>query len=217
MNESAGCSIDVPKIPRDLFHRVFAVDGGSTDGTVEILSENGITVYRQKTKGYNGAYLTAIHESKSDALIVFHPKGSIDPNSLRQMTLELSQGVDLVIASRMLKSSRNEEDDKILRIRKWFVRMLSLAAKIRWGLFSSGFITDPIHGYRGFSKEFLKSFTLRDYGLTADLEIVQAAYSGRKIFSEFPVQEFQRVQGESHFPAYRTGKLLIRYLFSSIK
>jgi len=33
-NERAGCEVDVPKLRRDTFDDVYAVDGGSTDGTV---------------------------------------------------------------------------------------------------------------------------------------------------------------------------------------
>jgi len=32
-NERAGCEVDVPKLRRDTFDDVYAVDGGSTDGT----------------------------------------------------------------------------------------------------------------------------------------------------------------------------------------
>jgi hypothetical protein len=35
-NELEGCKLDVPRLPRDAFDEVFAVDGGSTDGTVSV-------------------------------------------------------------------------------------------------------------------------------------------------------------------------------------
>jgi glycosyltransferase involved in cell wall biosynthesis len=37
-NECAGCRIDVPRLPVDAFEEVFAIDGGSTDGTAEYLA-----------------------------------------------------------------------------------------------------------------------------------------------------------------------------------
>ena len=46
-NELEGCKIDVPNLPRDSFEETYAVDGGSTDGTVEYLESQGIPVYRQ--------------------------------------------------------------------------------------------------------------------------------------------------------------------------
>lgn len=43
-NELQGCQLDVPKLPRDAFDEIFAVDGGSTDGTIEYLESQGIKV-----------------------------------------------------------------------------------------------------------------------------------------------------------------------------
>jgi len=43
-NERSGCEVDVPKLRRDTFDDVYAVDGGSTDGTVEYLESQGIPV-----------------------------------------------------------------------------------------------------------------------------------------------------------------------------
>jgi len=43
-NELEGCRLDVPKLPRNDFYEFIAVDGGSTDGTVEYLESQGIAV-----------------------------------------------------------------------------------------------------------------------------------------------------------------------------
>ena len=44
LDELQGCRNDVPNLPLDAFDEVFALDGGSTDGTVEFLQEQGIQV-----------------------------------------------------------------------------------------------------------------------------------------------------------------------------
>ena len=36
-NELEGCKVDVPNLPFSEFDEVFAIDGGSTDGTIEYL------------------------------------------------------------------------------------------------------------------------------------------------------------------------------------
>eukprot|EP00828_Plagiopyla_frontata_P006252 TRINITY_DN12699_c0_g2_i1.p1 TRINITY_DN12699_c0_g2~~TRINITY_DN12699_c0_g2_i1.p1 ORF type:complete len:113 (+),score=22.78 TRINITY_DN12699_c0_g2_i1:3-341(+) len=46
-NELEGCKKDVPLIPRECFDEIYAVDGGSTDGTVEYLESQSIKVFPQ--------------------------------------------------------------------------------------------------------------------------------------------------------------------------
>jgi hypothetical protein len=60
-NEVDGCRIDVPRIARDDYEEVFAVEAGSTDGTVEYLIERGIPVHKQPRPGYNQAYICERH------------------------------------------------------------------------------------------------------------------------------------------------------------
>ena len=56
-NEIDGCKKDIPKIDMEMFDQVYAVDGGSSDGTIEYIKDQGIDVLVQPTKGYNSAYL----------------------------------------------------------------------------------------------------------------------------------------------------------------
>jgi glycosyltransferase involved in cell wall biosynthesis len=211
-NEAHGCAQDLPKIDFDLFEEVFALDGGSTDGTLELLGQYGITVVNQQKRSYNAAYIEALQHYSGDAIIFFHPKGTIDPSDLVQMREQLEQDVDLVIASRMLKASTNEEDDGVLRPRKWFGQALGLAAATRWRHRKGSRVTDPLHGFRGCSRKFSDRLDLRPYGVTADLEMVRFAYQNQAIVREFPCHESGREVGDSHFPAWSTGKQLIRYL-----
>ncbi len=59
-NEVEGCRLDIPNLPLDQFDEVYAVDGGSTDGTSEYLESLGIPVYLQPKKGLNAAYIHAV-------------------------------------------------------------------------------------------------------------------------------------------------------------
>ena len=55
-NEIEGCKVDLPQIDMKKFDQVYAVDGGSSDGTVKYMEECGVEVIIQPTKGYNQAY-----------------------------------------------------------------------------------------------------------------------------------------------------------------
>ena len=99
-NELQGCQADVPKLPRDEFDEIFAVDGGSTDGTVEYLESQGIPVYRQPKRGLNAAYVHANEMATGDALVVFFTKGTLPTDDLRKFRPFFEQGYELIIASR---------------------------------------------------------------------------------------------------------------------
>jgi len=214
-NEIHGCEQVIPNLPQGLFTEVFALDGGSTDGTVEYLTAAGITVVPQVKRSYNAAYVEAIGYYSGDGIVFYHPKGTVDEASLPLVHAELVAGRDLVIASRMLPSSKNEEDDQLIRHRKWFGQGLALAASMRWNRRGVPRISDPLHGYRGCSRAFTDGLRLRPGGVTADLEMVHHAYETGASVSEISVDESEREIGGSHFPAWKTGKALVRYLINA--
>lgn len=214
-NEIHGCRQVLPALPRDCFAEIFALDGGSTDGTVECLREFGVPVVHQQKRSYNAAYIEALEHYSGDAIVFYHPKGTLDEASLPLLAARLQAGMDFVVASRMLPASRNEEDDKLVRHRKWFGQGLAHAAALRWGRTHASRISDPLHGYRGLSRSFSDSLRLLPSGVTADLEMVRHAYRSGAAISEVPVDESEREIGGTHFPAYSTGKELIRYLLTT--
>lgn len=211
-NELHGCEQDIPRLPRESFFEIFALDGGSTDGTVEYLLESGITVVPQARRSYNAAYREALQHFRGDAIIFYHPKGTVDVLSLASVIQSIEAGNDLVITSRMLTNSVNEEDGKIIRHRKWFGQLLAIGAAIRWKRRAQRRISDPLHGYRGCSREFVEALELQATGVTADLEMVRQAYISGCPYTEIPVIETGREVGGTHFPALRTGRQLLKYL-----
>jgi len=213
-DEIEGCRMDVPRLDLSAFSQVFALDAGSRDGTSEFLTSWGIEVVGQEERGYNAAYIEALRHFTGDAIIFFHPKGTIDPDYTLQMAEWLQRGFDLVIASRMLRDSINEEDSTVLRPRKWFGQGLAVAASFRWNHGRLPRIGDPLHGFRGCSRLFTSGLSLQPTGVTADLEMVRHAYASTARTVEFPVRESTRGHGTTHFPAWHTGKQLLRYLTS---
>lgn len=114
----------------------------------------------------------------------------------------------------MLPQSVNEEDIKLFRPRKWFNGALSLLAYSVWGNLRHQIrITDPLHGIRGLSYKFISELKFNDFGVDADLAMVRHAYKENFTTLEVPVVETQREYGKTHFPAFRTGKSLILYIF----
>jgi glycosyltransferase involved in cell wall biosynthesis len=217
-NEIEGCKHDVGSLPLDQFDAVYCVDGNSTDGTVEYLNGLGIEVITQSIKGYNGAYIEAFDVASQrdiDAVVFFHPKGSIDPAIVTEFKPLLEDGHALVIASRICKGAVNEEDSKLIKPRKWFVMLMGL---VLWICFRRrGRITrDVLHGCRAMRTDAFEMANLRTDGVTADLEMVVATYRLKETAAEFPVEERARLAGQTHFKALPTGWRLIKYVMSEI-
>jgi glycosyltransferase involved in cell wall biosynthesis len=215
-NELEGCRQDVPLIPRQGFEEIYAVDGGSTDGTVTYLESQGIPTYRQPKKGLNAAYVHAVERSTCEAVVVFFPKGTISPADLLRFRPLFEAGYDLVIASRNIRGGKNEEDTGFLKPRKWAAAVLAIVTAILWRREGS-LIWDVLHGFKGFTRSAFKKMGIRDYGMSVDIEMVVRSYRLRLSRVEFPTIEKPRPHGQSHFPFWGTGFNLAKYLWSELR
>lgn len=214
-NELAGCQADISLLPTASFDEVYAIDGGSTDGTVEYLRSQGIQVYRQTRKSLNAAYADAVEHSKCDAIVVFFPKATIDPVIITELSHRLDVGFDLVVASRNLPGAHNEEDEQLLKPRKWGVAALSHAVSMLWR--REGWrIRDVLHGVKGFTVDAYRRMQVSDTGVTIDLEMTVRAYRLRIPRTEYAVSEQARIQGQTHFKIWPTGKRLARFVWAEL-
>ncbi len=211
-NELDGCKHDVPLIDRTKFEEIYCIDGGSTDGTVEYLESQGIPVYKQTAKGLNQACKDAVDHCTCDAFVFFHPKGSVPVKDTYKFRKYFESGYEFVVASRMMKGARNEEDDKFLKPRKWFVLCLALAAKIFFKR-EGNTIWDSLHGFRGMTVDAFKRCDITDMSPSIDIEMVCRSYRLGLKRIEFPTKERQRIAGDSHFKAFATGKKLLKYFW----
>jgi glycosyltransferase involved in cell wall biosynthesis len=211
-NELEGCRIDVPNLPSGSFEEVYAVDGGSTDGTREYLESHGIPVYRQLKRGLNAAYIHAVEKSTCDAVVVYFPKGTVPQADLLKFRPLLESGHDLVIAGRSIKGAKNEEDDHFLKPRKWLVLGLAGLASLVWRR-EGYFVRDVLHGIKGFTIAGFRKMDPCDHGLSIDIEMVIRSYRLRLKRAEFPTSEIPRPHGETQFKILPTGIKLLKYLW----
>lgn len=218
-NELIGCKNDIPQIKKiaNQFDEIYAIDGGSKDGTVEYLKENNIPVFVQPTKGLNAACYYAVEKCSTDAVIFFHPKGAIPVKDTLKFRKLFDQGYEIVIGSRVIKGARNEEDSKFFKPRKWFVEVLAVIASLSFRK-RGVFIWDVLHGFRGATLSGWKKLGLRDEGkVTIDIEMVIRSYRKKISRIEFPTIESSRLAGETHFKAIPTGISIVKYLFREAK
>ena len=214
-NELEGCKHDVPLIDRTKFDEIYCIDGGSSDGTVEYLEEQGIQVYRQTAKGLNQACKDGADRCSCDAFVFYHPKGSIPVEDTYKFRKYFEDGYDLVVGSRMIRGAENEEDSKLLKPRKWFVLGLGMIASLLFRR-EGYYVRDVLHGFRGMKRSSFLQLEISDRSPSVDIEMVCRAYKLKMKRIEFPTKERERIAGSTHFKAIPTGKKLIKYLLWEI-
>ena len=79
LNEIEGIKKLYSSIPINLVREVFAIDGGSTDGTLQFYKKNKIRVLKQRSKGRGEAFRIAFKQAKYDNLVFFSPDGNENP------------------------------------------------------------------------------------------------------------------------------------------
>ena len=110
----------------------------------------------------------------------------------------------------------NEEDDRLLKPRKWFVVALGIIASALWNQGERP-IRDVLHGYRAMGRDAFFAISPLATGVTMDLEMVARSYKKRFRQVEFPVRERPGSRGATHFPALSTGRKLLRYLWFELR
>jgi glycosyltransferase involved in cell wall biosynthesis len=198
------------------FDQIVAIDGNSTDGTVEYFGEHGIAVVGQSKRGRGDAFQQAFASVSADAYIFFSPDGNEAVEDLPKFREHLAAGADVVIASRMMKGAVNEEDSELLRWRKWANQAFTLLANLCFRRHGP-YITDTINGYRAITRDAARKLNLDALDYTIEYQMSMRSFrKGLKIV-EFPTIEGHRVAGESGAPSIPTGLRFIRCLWRELR
>ena len=213
LNEIDGLRLLWDQIPVDRFARTVAVDGGSTDGSREFLTEQGIPILDQSIPGRGVAFRVAAEATDTDRLVFYSPDGNEDPEDIERLDDLLLGGARLAIASRFAKGAINEETD-IVRARARVNKTLTWMAN---RLFNTGpYVTDTINGFRA-----LRRADLLDLETTVKRFPIEYQISIRSMKRGWPIAELathegQRAGGESKAISLPVGKDHIRVLLTEL-
>lgn len=212
-NEIEGLNGLFSRIPMNAADEVLAIDYKSTDGSKEFLAEkNWIRLINQEKSGRGEAMRLAADSAKGDIICFFSPDGNEDPSDIPNLFGKIGEGYDLAVASRFMKGSRNEEDDKFLKLRSFANQAFSFLAN----LFFKGQMTDTINGFRAIKKEVFKKLTLDAEGYAIEYQMsIRAMKAGLKI-GEIPTFEGNRIGGRSKAKSIPVGLKVLRILIKEI-
>lgn len=199
------------RIPRDCVDEFFAVDGGSQDGTVEWLRARGVQVLGQPRRGRGCAFAVALEAAKSDVLCYYSPDGNEDPADIPRLFVKLEEdGCDMVVASRMSRGARNEEDDHWWRPRKWVNLTFTFLANALWN--RGPYLTDTINGFRVVRADSFRRMECRVDGFVIEYLMSIRAMKLDMRLGEIPTIESPRLGGSSTAHSWPTGWLFLRRL-----
>ena len=204
LNEIVGCKEIIPRIDKKLFSQLLAIDGGSTDGTIKFLEQNGFEVviqnknysfvksyfYRQKLVD---AYRLGIEHTKSDyAVIPFTPDNNMIPEKLPDLLKKTEEGYDLVCVSRYKDGAKSFDDTPLTAFGNWFFTKLV-------NLLFSGNFTDLMGGYKCVKKDLFKKMKINEKTMTIAVhtQLAIGCAKNNVKYCDIPGDEPKRLDGKS--------------------
>jgi len=211
-NELNGLKSIYDKIPIDKIDEVFAVDPGSTDGTLDFFKLKKTKVIIQKKRGRGEAFRIACRNARNENIVFFSPDGNEGPMDILKIFAYLEKGCDMVIASRFMKGGRADDHKDFIPVRSIGNIIFTKIANILWG----GNLNDSINGYRGIKKTKFNEIMPDADGFGIEYQISIRALKKRFKIKEFPTHEGDRIGGSSTADSIPTGYLFIKIILREL-
>jgi glycosyltransferase involved in cell wall biosynthesis len=151
----------VSDIP-DIFDEVILVDDASSDNTVALARELGITVVtHDQNKGYGGnqktCYTTALNHG-AEVVVMIHPDYQYDPKLARYFVEYIANGYFDVVLGNRIRSRRESLAGGMPAYKYFSNRLLTLFENI----ISGQNLGEWHSGMRGYSKQVLETIKWQD-------------------------------------------------------
>jgi glycosyltransferase involved in cell wall biosynthesis len=204
LNEALNIGHVLATLPEDTFE-VVLVDGGSTDGTVEVarLVRPDIRVVRQPGTGKGDALAAGVQACSGDAIVLIDADGSTDGSEIPRFVDALMQGADVVKGSRFTAGGGSRDISPLRRSgNAFFCALVNLLFGTRY--------SDLCYGFNAGWKASFDRIALDCAGFEVETVFgIRAAVSGLRV-TEVPSLELPRLHGSSNLRPWRDGWRVLR-------
>jgi glycosyltransferase involved in cell wall biosynthesis len=205
MNEAANLQHVMPRLPRD--HEVIVVDGGSTDGTVDVaisLRPDAV-VLRQPGRGKGNALLAGFQAASGEIIVTLDADGSAKPEEIPRFVRALADGADFAKGSRFVSGGGSAD---LTWLRKLGNRFLCGMVNLLYGTL----YTDLCYGYNAFWRRCVPCMPRGVAGFEIETMMnIRAARTKLRVV-EVPSYEESRRFGESNLRTFRDGFRILRVI-----
>ena len=191
---------------------IIIVDGGSTDGTKEILKENLSKkvdkIIYTKTIGKGEAVSKGIKKATGDIIIIQDADLEYDPNDYKKIIKPIiDDKVDVCYGSRFLEKGNSTGYKKNYIANKFLTKLSNFYNKLG--------VTDMETCYKAFKKEVIKKIKIEEKKFGMEPEITAKVKKMGCRFMEVPISYYPRTLEEGKKMSFLDGieaiKCIIKY------